>query len=146
MQLWLATNNRAFLREVYHAFQAGNPLYTTITVVVLIGILLFMTLAMVRANRKRYEYSTRAPSFKGRVTITGIGPEFARPLHVNKDATVEVAVMKPVTCLTESEVTLRIDLPYEHWELMKRGKSGILEAKGSRFVSFTPTTVQEVNT
>ena len=138
-------NTPAFLRQVYYSFRAGNPTFRIGAVVVVALIVLVLVIEMVRAAAKRRN-SARMPNFRGAVTVTHVGLEFARPLKMDANSAVEVAVMKPVTCLTGSDITMRIDLPCEHWEVMTRGATGILAARGSHFISFTPATVPPIET
>ena len=151
MLLMHAPDTPAFLRQVSDSFFAGNPLYTAIATALLIGMVAWMAVAIIRANRKRSHFMPRTPTFRGPVTVVHIGPEFARPLQVNNDGTIAVAVMKPVTCRTEDEAIMRVDLPLAHWGALTRGGTGILEAKGSQYIAFTPTApppivIEEVNT
>jgi len=135
--MWTPPDTPAFLRKVSDSFYAGNPLYSAIALALLFVLIGGMALSMLRAHKKRERRPHHLQNFTGLVTIQGIGAEFARPLRVNKDTTVDVAVMRTVTCRLENESDMRVDLPYSQWGMLKRGDYGLLEAKDSRVVSFT---------
>jgi hypothetical protein len=135
MLSFLAADSRV-LRFVDQAFRVGNPVFR-ITAASIVGFfVLLLLIGVIHAFIKRKRNTAIGRPFKGLVTVLTIGAEFARPLRKKQDHSIDVVVLKQMTCQSEDGETVQVELPITQWDAIQRGDKGLLVAKGREFISF----------